>query len=160
MYLRNTFAGLLAGPAFYCAVALCAAHGFAIGTAAAQTATLPVQQLSIDSHPIQAEIAADAQTRSNGLMYRTSLAADTGMLFVFDSIGQPCFWMKNTPLPLSIAFIDRQGYIVNMADMEPHSTKSHCPAAPILYALEMEQGWFESKAIKPGARVMHLPPAH
>lgn len=158
MYLRNAFAGLVAGPAFYCAVTLWAVQGSSLGNAVAQTVPLPVQQLTVDSHRIQAEIAADAQTRSAGLMYRTSLPSDTGMLFVFDSIGQPCFWMKNTPLPLSIAFIDHQGYIVNIADMEPHSTKSHCPAAPIRYALEMEQGWFESKEIIAGARVRHLPP--
>lgn len=160
MYLRNSCAGLLGGPAFYWSLVFFVILTLFHGNVQAQAARLPTQELAVDSHRIQAEIAADVQTRSYGLMHRSSLPADTGMLFVFDSVGQPCFWMKNTPLPLSIAFIDRDGYIVNMADMEPHSTASHCPTAPILYALEMEQGWFESKKIQAGARVEHLPPAH
>lgn len=157
MYIRNICAGPRVGPAFYWAtvflVVLLASHGIV----RSQTKQLPVQELEIDSHHIQAEVAADPQSRSYGLMHRQSLLPDTGMLFVFESVGQPCFWMKNTPLPLSIAFIDRNGYIVNIADMQPLSTASHCPAAPILYALEMEQGWFESKEIHAGARVRHLP---
>lgn len=160
MYLRNSYAGLLSGPAFYSSLILLVVLTLFHGNTRAQTAGLPTQELIIDSHRIQAEIAADAQTRSFGLMHRASLPADTGMLFVFDSVGQPCFWMKNTPLPLSIAFIDPKGYIVNMADMDPHSTVSHCPEAPILYALEMEQGWFESNGIQVGARVERLPLAH
>lgn len=157
MYLRNVCAGLLAGPAFYCALVLHAGGAFFHTDARSQTAQLAVQELKIDAHRIRAEIAADAQTRSRGLMYRLSLPPDTGMLFIFESVGQPCFWMKNTPLPLSIAFIDQDGHIVNMADMEPHSTASHCPHAPIRYALEMEQGWFEARDIQAGARVKHLP---
>lgn len=90
-------------------------------------------------------------------MYRTFLPPDTGMLFVFDRPGLPCFWMKNTPLPLSIAFIDQRGRIVNIADMQPHDQTSHCPTAPVLYALEMQQGWFRQKGIKPGTQVAPLP---
>lgn len=125
--------------------------------ARSQVRQLPVTSLSIDSHTITAEVAATGPSRSYGLMHRASLPPDTGMLFIFEAVGRPCFWMKNTPLPLSIAFIDQSGIIVNTADMQPHSTDSHCPAAPILYALEMEQGWFESRNIRAGARVNNLP---
>ena len=159
MYLCTLRAGPRAGPAFYLALAALIILAAIHNTAAAQAARLPVQKLVIGSHQIQAEVAATAQARSYGLMHRAHLPPDTGMLFVFESIGKPCFWMKNTPLPLSIAFIDADGYIVNIADMTPHSMTSHCPAAPILYALEMEQGWFLQKDIQAGTRIAHLPPA-
>lgn len=79
------------------------------------------------------------------------------MLFVFDTVDQPCFWMKNTPLPLSIAFIDPDGTIVNIADMAPRSLDAHCPVKPIRYALEMEQGWFKNQGVEAGAKVTSLP---
>jgi len=78
---------------------------------------------------------------------------------VFERTGQPCFWMKNTPLPLSIAFIDDNGAIVNIADMQPNTRDNHCPVAPIRYALEMQQGWFKDKGIQPGDTVQNLPSA-
>lgn len=120
---------------------------------------LPVTELVIGNRTIHAEVAANTRSRNQGLMHRQSLPADTGMLFVFDRTGRPCFWMKNTPLPLSIAFIDESGAIVNIADMTPNSLESHCPEAPIRYALEMEQGWFADNGIQSGAQVHHLPPA-
>jgi uncharacterized membrane protein (UPF0127 family) len=92
-----------------------------------------------------------------GLMHRTSLAPDHGMLFVFDKPATPCFWMKNTPLPLSIAFIDSAGVVVNIADMRPGSLDEHCPVAPVVYALEMEMGWFKERRIGPGVKVAQLP---
>src|SRR5690606_29201319 len=93
----------------------------------AQAMLLPTAQLKIGPHTVQAEIAATEASRSYGLMNRASLPANHGMLFVFDSVSMPCFWMKNTPLPLSIAFLDTNGRIVNIADMQPHSLDTHCP---------------------------------
>lgn len=156
MHNYNIRAGLAIGPAFFWVVVSIMILS-AFNDARAQATQLPVTELTIDSHTIQVEIAANDQSRSYGLMNRAFLPPDTGMLFVFDTVGQPCFWMKNTPLPLSIAFITRDGVIVNMADMQPHNTTTHCPLAPILYALEMEQGWFASKGIQAGARVNRLP---
>jgi uncharacterized membrane protein (UPF0127 family) len=114
---------------------------------------LPVVQLSAGMHLIRAEVAADYSTRGRGLMYRKSLAPNSGMLFVFDSAAIHCMWMKNTYVPLSVAFIDAQGTIINIADMQPHSEQSHCAARPALYALEMERGWFVQRGIKPGLKL-------
>jgi uncharacterized protein len=119
--------------------------------AAAQT--LPVTQLSAGMHLIRAEVAADFGSRSQGLMHRKSLAPNAGMLFVFDEAAPHCMWMKNTYIPLSVAFIDAQGVIINIADMTPHSEQSHCAARPAVYALEMTQGWFAQRGIKPGAKL-------
>ena len=125
--------------------------------AQAQAMLLPTTQIQIGPHTVQAEIAATDASRSYGLMNRQSLPEDQGMLFVFDQVNAACFWMKNTPLPLSIAFIDAQGTIVNIADMQPYSLDTHCPTAPIAFALEMEQGWFRQHQISAGMSVKHLP---
>lgn len=125
--------------------------------ASAQSLLLPTAQLTIGPHAVDAEVAATESSRSYGLMNRSSLPPDHGMLFVFDEVGMPCFWMKNTPLPLSIAFIDSQGVIVNIADMQPHSLDGHCPTGPIVYALEMQQGWFQQHQVQAGANVDNLP---
>src|SRR5690606_38587676 len=109
----------------------------ALTTALAQGMLLPTTTLKVGAYTVNAEIAANEASRSQGLMRRTALPADHGMLFVFQESNAPCFWMKNTPLPLSIAFIGANGRIVNIADMQPHSTDTHCAARPILYALEM-----------------------
>ena len=115
--------------------------------------TLPVTQLSAGMHLIRAEVAADMASRSQGLMHRKSLAPNAGMLFIFDEAAPHCMWMKNTYIPLSVAFIDAQGVIINIADMTPHSEQSHCAARPAVYALEMTQGWFAQRGIKPGAKL-------
>jgi hypothetical protein len=86
-------------------------------------------------------------------MMRERLGPNEGMIFVFPDKAGHCFWMKNTLIPLSIAFVDDDGTIVNIADMQPHSEASHCPARPIRYALEMEQGWFARRGLKPGGRL-------
>jgi len=158
MYECHRQAGL-ASPAVSLFLAFATASTLFYNTAIAQAARLPVTELSLNSHTVSAEIAATTQSRSYGLMNRQSLPPDTGMLFVFEHTGQPCFWMKNTPLPLSVAFIDDNGMIVNIANMQPHSLDSHCPVAPIRYALEMEQGWFGDRGIQAGTRVDNLPPA-
>ena len=120
--------------------------------------TLPVVELKAGMHLIKAEVAADFSSRGQGLMHRKSLAPNAGMLFVFDGAAIHCMWMKNTYIPLSVAFLDEKGAIINIADMQPHSEQSHCAARPALYALEMTQGWFAQRGIKAGARLGGIPP--
>lgn len=126
------------------------------GAAQAQD-PLPMRTLTLGDRTIQAEVADRPETRAMGLMDRQSLAPDHGMLFVFEQEGMPCFWMKNTPLPLDIAFIDQEGFIANIAAMQPFDLQSHCPVRPIRYALEMEQGWFAKADKQAGERVVGLP---
>ena len=114
---------------------------------------LPVAQLKAGMHLIRAEVAADYATRAKGLMHRKSLGQNAGMLFIFDGASVHCMWMKNTYVPLSVAFLDEQGTILNIADMQPQSEQTHCAAAPALYALEMNQGWFAQRGIKPGLKI-------
>ena len=121
--------------------------------ASAAAQTLPVTQLTAGMHVIRAEVAADFGSRSQGLMHRKALAPNAGMLFIFDEAAPHCMWMKNTYIPLSVAFIDAQGVIINIADMQPHSEQSHCAARPAVYALEMTQGWFAQRGIKAGAKL-------
>ena len=128
----------------------------AAGNVAAQQ--LPVVELKAGMHLIRAEVADDVSTRARGLMHRKSLAPNAGMLFIFDAPAIHCMWMKNTLIPLSVAFMDAQGTIVNIADMQPHSEESHCAVRPALYALEMERGWFDKRGVKPGARLGGIPP--
>jgi uncharacterized membrane protein (UPF0127 family) len=107
-------------------------------------------------HLIRAEVADRDATRSLGLMHRTSLPQNGGMLFVFDQDAIHCMWMKNTLIPLSVAFLDAQGAIINIADMQPHSEQSHCAARPARYALEMTQGWFAQRGLRAGTRLRGL----
>ncbi len=114
---------------------------------------LPVVQLSAGMHLIRAEVVADFSSRARGLMQRKGLAPNAGMLFIFDELATHCMWMKNTYIPLSVAFLDEQGTIINIPDMQPHSEQSHCAARPARYALEMTQGWFAQRGIKPGMKL-------
>ena len=131
------------------------------GPASAQSAAtretgnpiLPKVTLQAGIHLIQAEVAADHGTRAKGLMFRESLAPNHGMIFVFEAPAKQCFWMRNTRVPLSAAFIDDEGAIVNIADMQPLSEQSHCSEQPVRYVLEMEQGWFARKGMKAGSRL-------
>jgi uncharacterized membrane protein (UPF0127 family) len=118
---------------------------------------MPVGQLNAGMHLIRAEVAAEFGTRMRGLMYRSSMPQNAGMLFIFDEATQHCMWMKNTLIPLSVAFIDDKGAITNIADMEPHSEQSHCATTPARYALEMNRGWFAARGIKPGSRIGGIP---
>lgn len=117
----------------------------------------PVLQLNAGMHLIRAEVVSDMATRAQGLMHRKSLPQNAGMLFIFDEQAVHCMWMKNTLIPLSVAFIDERGTIVNIADMEPHSEASHCATQPVKYALEMSRGWFAARGIKPGSRLGGIP---
>ncbi len=132
------------------AAALCAAP------ASAQQPTLSTVELGAGMHVIRAEVADSFSTRMQGLMRRTSLPPNGGMLFRFDEDGTHCMWMKNTLIPLSVAFIDERGAIINIADMQPHSEQSHCAARPARYALEMTQGWFAQRGIRAGASLRGL----
>lgn len=114
---------------------------------------LPVVELRAGMHLIRAEVAADYSTRGRGLMFRKALAPNSGMLFIFDAADVHCMWMKNTYIALSVAFVDAQGAIINIADMQPHSEQSHCAARPAVYALEMTQGWFAERGVKPGMKL-------
>ena len=139
-------------------LALCAA--LAATPLAAQTGPqppLPTVRLSAGIHVIQAEVALSPDERSAGLMFRKEMATNAGMLFAFEQLAVHCFWMKNTLLPLSIAFLADDGSIVNIADMKPQTTESHCAGKPVRYALEMNQGWFAKRALKPGTRLQGGP---
>ncbi len=118
---------------------------------------LPMVQLKIGPHSIHAEVADNPTSRQYGLMNRTSLPADQGMLFVFERPGMHCFWMRNTLIPLAIAFIRQDGTIVNLKEMQPQTETTHCPDRAVRYALEMNQGWFRKKGIKSGMQVTNLP---
>ncbi len=115
--------------------------------------TLKQTMLRAGMHLIRAEVADSHETRTMGLMHRKSLELNSGMLFVFDRKDKHCFWMKNTPLPLSIAFIRSDGEIVTIKHMSPNSEQTHCPSEPVSFALEMDQGWFKTKGIKVGAKL-------
>ncbi len=106
---------------------------------------------------IHAEVASTDVQREQGLMHRKSLPENNGMLFVFDRPARSCMWMKNTLIPLSVAFIDYDGTIVNIEEMAPMTTDSHCSAGWIRYALEMNAGWFRKNGLKPGSRISGLP---
>jgi uncharacterized membrane protein (UPF0127 family) len=140
----------LALPAFVLALLLGA------GSAGAQSraqAALPITTLQAGIHLIRAEVADDDRKQAIGLMHRESLEPNHGMLFVFQEKAGHCFWMRNTLIPLSIAFIDDDGIIVNIADMTPLSEASHCAARPVRFALEMTQGWFDKRGIGAGYRL-------
>ena len=113
--------------------------------------------LHIGQHAFQVEVAATPQQRERGLMQRDALPANGGMLFVFERAGRHCFWMRNTPLPLSVAFADMDGRIVQLADMQPHTDAFHCAKVDARYALEVSQGGFQSRGIMPGDQITGLP---
>ena len=131
------------------------AHG------AASVEILPTVALSINGHKITAEVAATPERRSTGLMHRFSLQPDHGMVFVFDYPEPQGFWMKNTFIPLSIAFIAADGRIINIDEMQPHDESIHPSRGPALYAIEMRKGWFAERGIRSGDVVKGLPvPKH
>jgi len=130
--------------------------GLTLAQATAQTDPKTIT-LNLKSFQVQAEVADRPASRARGLMYRESLPDNQGMLFVFDTPSRQCMWMKNTPLPLSVAFIKADGRIANIAQMQPQTETIHCASEDVLYALEMTQGWFWSRAIKPGDSVLGLP---
>lgn len=116
-------------------------------------AQTPLIELTVGIHRIEAEVAADPASREQGLMMRETMPANHGMLFVFPQANHYCMWMRNTLIPLSVAFLDEQGRILNIEDMQPQTENNHCAKAPATFALEMNRGWFSSKGIKAGQRI-------
>ena len=123
----------------------------------ASAAELPVRTLTIDKQKVVVEVVTTPDQRATGLMNRFSLQPDHGMLFVFDHPQPLAFWMKNTYIPLSIAFIAPDGHIVNIEDMKPQTEETHWSRGPAMYALEMKKGWFAERGIGPGAVVKGIP---
>lgn len=117
---------------------------------------LPRVTLTIQGHQLDAQLAQTPYEWSKGLMWRTSMPENEAMLFIFNTPSKQCFWMKNTYLPLSAAFIADDGHIVNIADMRPLSTQEHCSEEPVRFVLEVHQGWFKDKDIQSGAIVSDL----
>lgn len=111
-------------------------------------------QLVAGMYQIDAQVAATQEQRQIGLMFRKEMPQHEGMIFIFEQPAQQCFWMKNTFLPLTAAFVADDGTIVNLADMKPETTDSHCSAKPVRYVLEMNKGWFAKKGIKAGTKLM------
>ena len=118
---------------------------------------LPRTQLSIGMHRIDTQLATQPEQRQIGLMHRTAMPQHEGMLFVFEQPAVQCFWMRNTLIPLTAAFVADDGSIVNLADMQPLDESSHCSAKPVRYVLEMNQGWFKQRNLKAGARLRGKP---
>jgi uncharacterized protein len=118
---------------------------------------LPRVTLTAGMHQIDAQVALTPDQRSTGLMYRKEMPQHEGMLFAFEQPSVQCFWMKNTLLPLTAAFVADDGTIVNLADMKPLALDSHCSEKPVRYVLEMNQGWFAKKGIKPGTKLAGKP---
>ncbi|MBX3620322.1 MAG: DUF192 domain-containing protein [Rhizobacter sp.] len=115
--------------------------------------SLPAIQLHAGIHNIQAQVARTPEQRATGLMFRSTMPNNEGMLFVFEEPAKQCFWMKNTLLPLSVAFVADNGTVVNIEDMKPQTLDSHCSSQPVRYVLEMNKGWFAKRGIKAGARL-------
>lgn len=123
--------------------------------AIAQTA-MPQMELIIHKHVLTAEVASNDADRMQGLMHRRMLPENRGMLFVFPNVAYHGMWMMNTYVPLSVAFINEAGAIINIEDMQPHTRDSHSAASPARYALEMNLGWFRKRGIKPGMKIEGL----
>ena len=121
------------------------------------TAPLKTIPVKIGSHPLKVEVADNDASRARGLMFRQAMGRNDGMLFVFSELGYHSMWMQNTYIPLSVAFIDGEGKILNILDMEPKTTDTHTAAGPARYAIETNKGWFAGKKIKVGDKVAGLP---
>lgn len=117
-------------------------------------------ELTVGMHRIDAQVALAPEERQTGLMYRKEMPQFEGMLFVFEQPAQQCFWMKNTLLPLTAAFVADDGTIVNLEDMKPQTLDSHCSSKPVRYVLEMNKGWFAQKGIKAGTKLAGKPFSH
>ena len=126
---------------------------------AAQDSPQKLAQIRLNAgiHNINAELASTPQQREIGLMFRTSMPTNDGMLFVFEQPSQQCFWMRNTLIPLSIAFLGDDGSVVNIDDMKPQTLDGHCSGKPVRFVLEMNQGWFAKRGIKPGSKLRGAP---
>ena len=133
--------------------------GLALSVLAQDTpqSNLPRIKLQAGMYQIDTQVAQTPDQRSVGLMFRKDMPQHEGMLFVFEQAATQCFWMKNTLLPLTAAFVADDGTIVNLVDMKPQSTDSHCSSKPVRFVLEMHQGWFAKKGFKAGSRLVGVP---
>ncbi|CAN5321996.1 hypothetical protein BH11PSE9_BH11PSE9_20060 [soil metagenome] len=140
------------------ASALLACAAFA-GLAPAQDGPqkLDTIQLTAGMHLIKAELAQTPEQREIGLMFRKAMGANEGMLFAFERPGQQCFWMKNTLIPLAVAFVADDGSIVNIDAMKPQTLDSHCSTKEVRFVLEMNEGWFGKHGIKAGFKLQGAP---
>ncbi|MFZ3219562.1 MAG: DUF192 domain-containing protein [Rhodoferax sp.] len=146
--MKNIFPTLLAGLALWCT-----------GAAAQGVPQTQLQRITLSAgiHQIDTQLALTPEQQGIGLMFRKEMPQHEGMLFVFPNPSRQCFWMKNTVLPLTAAFVADDGTIVNLEDMKPQTTDSHCSARPVRYVLEMNQGWFAKKGLKAGAKLSGQP---
>ena len=128
----------------------------AFGVAAAdESPQMNLQRITLTAgiHQIDTQVAVTQNQHAVGLMYRDDMPMNEGMLFVFEQPTQQCFWMRNTRIPLTAAFVADDGTIVNLENMKPQTTDSHCSTKPVRYVLEMNQGWFAKKGVKPGSKL-------
>jgi uncharacterized membrane protein (UPF0127 family) len=132
-------------------------HSFAQNLENQPQKGLPRVTLQAGMHRIDAQVASTSEQQQTGLMYRKDMPRQEGMLFVFEKAVQQCFWMRNTLLPLTAAFVADDGAIVNLADMKPQSDDAHCSKKPVRFVLEMNQGWFASKGLKAGDKLAGPP---
>lgn len=132
---------------------IAAGLGLALSAAVWAQDAMPLMELSAGMHRIEAEVAANQQNRMVGLMNRKAMAPQRGMLFVFPQQNTHCMWMRNTLIPLSVAFLDEDGIIINIENMQPQTEDNHCAKVPARYALEMNLGWFAQRGISPGAKL-------
>lgn len=125
------------------------------GSQAQDSPQMSLERVKLTSgmHRIDAQVAATPEQRQIGLMFRKDMPQHEGMIFIFDQPGKQCFWMKNTLIPLSAAFLSDDGTIVNIEDMKPLALDGHCSAQPVRYVLEMNKGWFAKKSIKAGSKL-------
>jgi len=119
----------------------------------AHAQSMPVMELTAGFHRIEAEVASTPPTRAQGLMHRREMPQQHGMLFVFTQDAPHCMWMRNTLIPLSVAFLDESGRILNVEEMQPQTEANHCAARPARYALEMNSGWFAQRGLKRGDQI-------
>ncbi len=148
--IKRLFTALAAGlPLLLASSALWAQQG--------PQAKLRTVDITAGMHLIHAELAESPTEQATGMMGRTEMGANEGMLFVNPDSSVRCFWMKNTLVPLTIAFVEADGTIANLADMQPHSERSHCSTKPVRYALEMRQGWFAKRGMKAGLKLRGAP---
>jgi uncharacterized membrane protein (UPF0127 family) len=153
--MRNASSRFLSSVGLASVVTLAAA---VLWLSAALCASAAEAEIALNAgvYVIHAEVVDTPETRARGLMYRKSMPDNHGMLFIFSDAERQCFWMKNTIIPLSIAFLDDYGVIVNIADMAPQTEDNHCSERPVRYAIEMNQGWFAKRHIRAGFRISGL----
>jgi uncharacterized membrane protein (UPF0127 family) len=137
----------------FCALLLACALSAGVSAQEGPQTDLPRVKLQAGMFQLDVQVAQTPAQREIGLMNRPDMPDHEGMLFVFEQSDTQCFWMKNTLIPLTAAFIDNNGNIVNLADMKPQSTDAHCSARPVRFVLEMHKGWFAKRGLKGGSHI-------